>query len=147
MVSGSNFHCLWEKGYGEIPSRFLSWYGNCEGDPLSPPEGGSPGGASPPHTQERFDFSPAGEIHGHAPQGEPRRGGECPWPRRYPIPVPFFGFLTGMISLEPEKGQIIVFRSTVLLRVWNRLIQKYTPCQYRHPTLRFRNSPAARFRL
>jgi hypothetical protein len=26
-------------GYAEIPSRFLRWCGNCEGDSHSPPEG------------------------------------------------------------------------------------------------------------
>jgi hypothetical protein len=28
-----------KKGYGEIPSHFLSWCGNCKGDSLSLPEG------------------------------------------------------------------------------------------------------------
>jgi hypothetical protein len=36
--------------------------------------------------------------HSHTPRGEPRRGGERPWPHRYPIPVPSFSFLTSMIS-------------------------------------------------
>jgi len=36
-------------------------------------------------------------LHGRA-----RRGGERPWFHRYPIQVPFFGFLTSMISTEQK---------------------------------------------
>ena len=48
-------------------------------------------------------------IHSHAPRGEPRRGGERPWPHRYPIPVPSFGFLTSMISTEQNSSLSVMF--------------------------------------
>jgi hypothetical protein len=75
--------------YAEIPSHFLSWCGNCEGDPpLSPKGGGSPRGQAPSTPKSGWIFLHAAEIHSHAPRGETRRGGESPWPHRYPILVP-----------------------------------------------------------
>ena len=40
----------------EIPSIFLSWRGNCEDDPLSPPVGEAAQGDKPLDPNERLDF-------------------------------------------------------------------------------------------
>ena len=81
---------------------FLSWRGNCDGDPLSPQRGGSMRGQAPltPMAVGFSFYAAEGTIHSHAPRGEPRRGGERPWSHRYPIPVPSFSFLTSMISTK-----------------------------------------------
>jgi hypothetical protein len=50
-----------------------------------------------------FSFTLPNTIHSYAQLGEPRCGGEHPWPYGCPIPVPFFGFLKSMISTEQKK--------------------------------------------
>jgi hypothetical protein len=90
----------------EIPSSFLSWRGNCEGDPLSPPVGEAAQGGQAPLTSKSnwiFLLRCRRTIHSYAPRGEPRRGGERLWLHRYPTPVPSFSFLTSMISTEQKN--------------------------------------------
>ena len=98
----------------------MSWRGNCEGDPLSPAVGEAAQGGQAPLTPKSgwiFLLRCRSTIHSHAPRGEPRRGGERPWPHRYPIPVPSFSFLTSMISPEQffKLWQGLPYPASVLL--------------------------------
>ena len=84
------------------PLEFLSCVEIARVTPSLPQWGRQPKGASPldPPRAVGFFFYAAEYDPSHAPLGEPRRGGERPWPHRYPIPVPSFSFLKSMISTE-----------------------------------------------
>jgi hypothetical protein len=80
-------------GYAEIPSRFLSWCGNCEGDPPFPPEGEAAQGGKPPRPPRAVGFfstlpRSTAMLHGARPDEAVRARG--PIAIRYWSPLRFF---------------------------------------------------------
>ena len=57
------------------------------------------------HFRLKFSRSHRSSIHGHAPQGECRRDGECPWLCGYPV-LSIFGFLQSKFLLIPLNSFI-----------------------------------------